>query len=106
MLYLWRRLDEERRQRVWQLYGWYSALMTCGSCIGIATWWAWMQRLSFTFIQVTKTDMADRYSIRSLGQSWRAVFSVTYVRRLPLFVFVTVWSGTPLNSCALARLSS
>ena len=31
----WRRMQEEDRGRVWRLYGWYSALMTCGSCVGV-----------------------------------------------------------------------
>jgi hypothetical protein len=78
MFFRWRRLDVEGRRRVWRLYGWYSALMLCGSCIGVATWWAWMQRLTLTFIQVRTTDQAQRFSLRALGHSWRAAFTVTY----------------------------
>jgi hypothetical protein len=38
MFYLWRRLDVEGRQRVWRLYGWFTALMLCGSCFGVVSW--------------------------------------------------------------------
>ena len=79
MFYRWRIMDEEDRRRMWPLYGWYSGLMTCGSCVGIATWWLWMQRLIYTFkYHVAPPSTAERLSLRALGQRSRAAFSVTY----------------------------
>ncbi len=45
MFRLWRRLDVEGRQRVWRLYGWFTALMLVGSCFGVVSWSARMKRL-------------------------------------------------------------
>jgi hypothetical protein len=45
MFMRWQRLDHDARQRVWLLYGWFTALMCCGSCIGVFAWAAWMQFL-------------------------------------------------------------
>jgi hypothetical protein len=42
MLYLWWRMEEEGRRRVWSLYGWFCGLMVCGSCFGAVTWAARM----------------------------------------------------------------
>jgi hypothetical protein len=45
MFMRWRRLDHDSRQPLWSLYGWFSGLICCGSCIGAVTWAAWMQFL-------------------------------------------------------------
>jgi hypothetical protein len=37
-------MAKEDQQRVWRLYGWYSALMACGSCFGVV---AWASRIMF-----------------------------------------------------------
>ena len=42
MFYVWRRMQEEDRRRVWLLYGWFSGLMLCGSCFGVVTWAAYI----------------------------------------------------------------
>ncbi len=70
----------DERRRVWRLYGWYSALMMCGSCVGAVTWAAWMQ-----FIVNSARDRGDTTLSRSqasffggLGLRWRSTFSVTY----------------------------
>ena len=42
MFYRWRRMEEEDRGRVWRLYGWFAALMACGSCVGAVAWVAQM----------------------------------------------------------------
>ena len=38
MFFRWRRMCEDDRGRVWRLYGWFSGLITCGSCVGAVTW--------------------------------------------------------------------
>ena len=49
--FLWRLMSTENRRRVWRLYGWYSALMFCGSCFGVLTWAARMMNLGNFFIR-------------------------------------------------------
>ena len=81
MLYLWWRMDKEGRQRVWRLYGWFCALMICGSCFGVVTWAAWMMHVVNT---LSGDDMLQRkilfqgMAAIAVAQSWRAVFTVTY----------------------------
>jgi hypothetical protein len=41
----WRRIDGEQTRREWRLYGWFSALMLCSSCVGAVSWTAWMQTI-------------------------------------------------------------
>ncbi len=79
-LFLWRRINDEGRLRVWRLYGWFSGLMLVGSCIGIATWLTWMQRLVYRFKgESVKVDSrAEEMLFRALGNPWRAGFSVLY----------------------------
>ena len=97
----------EDRQRVWQLYGWYTGLMLCGSCFGVV---AWVSRIMFLVYRFNWTfnftNLAERYSLRALDLSWTAVFVAACVQRLPLCVYVTVWSGTPWSSCSSASPSS
>jgi hypothetical protein len=45
MFYVWRRMQEEDRRRVWLLYGWFSGLVLCGSCFGAVSWAARMTQL-------------------------------------------------------------
>jgi hypothetical protein len=79
MFYRWRRMDLEDQQRVWRLYGWYSALMFCGSCFGIV---AWASRIMFLVnrFEWTKNfqNLSVRYSLRALDLSWTAAFVVAY----------------------------
>jgi hypothetical protein len=78
--FLWWRIEEQERRRVWRLYGWFSGLMLVGSCFGIATWLTWMQRLVYRFHgeSVTADSQADEMLYRALGNPWRAAFSVLY----------------------------
>jgi hypothetical protein len=78
MFYRWRRVDEEGRTEMWRLYGWFTALMACGSCVGAVAWAALMMNLvNFYEGQVGSND-ALKTSLVALAYSWRAVFSVTY----------------------------
>jgi hypothetical protein len=78
MFYRWRRMEEEDRGRVWRLYGWFTALMACGSCVGAVAWAARMMELANEYKGNTISDMAQRLSLYALDHSWKAVFLVTY----------------------------
>ena len=78
MFYRWRRMEEEDRGRLWRLYGWFTALMACGSCFGAVAWAAYMMGLVNGFKTNTSEDLAQEASLFALAYSWRAAFSVTY----------------------------
>ncbi len=78
MFYRWRRMEEEDRGRVWRLYGWFTALMACGSCVGAVAWVANMMNLVITFKGNTIPDAAQQASLVALAYSWNPVFFVTY----------------------------
>jgi hypothetical protein len=78
MFYLWRRMEEEDRGRVWQLYGWFSALMACGSCFGVVAWTASMMSRARLFEARGAETAVEFYSLYSLSYRWRAAFLVTY----------------------------
>jgi hypothetical protein len=83
MFYLWRRMGEEEKQRVWQLYGWFTGLMVCGSSVGAVTWAARMMDL-VNYFRIFSTDVRisnDQVKLRSIvatSFSWLAVYVVTY----------------------------
>ena len=81
MMYLWWRMDEEGRRRVWSLYGWFCGLMVCGSCFGAVTWAARMTSLVNGFKgndAVSRGDFIQGDSLFALVYSWNAVFLVMY----------------------------
>jgi hypothetical protein len=81
MLYLWWRMDEEGRQRVWSLYGPFCGLMVFGSCFGAVTWAARMMQLENLFNGQDAFSIRDRVqqaSLLALSYSWFVVFNVTY----------------------------
>ena len=81
MLYLWWRMDEEGRRRVWSLYGRFCGLMVCGSCFGAVTWAARMMHLENGFNgndAFSRRDFVQQWSLLALTNSWAAVFYVTY----------------------------
>ena len=80
MFYRWRRIDVESRPRVWRLYGWYSALMFCGSCVGAVTWAAWMQNVVNVALETSDTSLSPSQQLyhSALGLRWRSVFQVMY----------------------------
>jgi hypothetical protein len=79
MFYRWRRMEEEDRGRVWRLYGWFTALMACGSCFGAVAWAAKMMGLANGYNANTiPVDTAQHTSLIALACSWRAAFLVTY----------------------------
>jgi hypothetical protein len=84
MFFRWWRLGDEDRGKVWLLYGWFSGLMMCGSCVGAVTWAAWMQVIVYLIIGNDNLNMnllqgRSHFALyNSLSRSWRAAFSVTY----------------------------
>jgi hypothetical protein len=89
-LYAWCRMQEEERQRGWRLYGWFSALMLCGSCFGAVSWAVRMTNVvnGFNSYDLNRNDAqgsndlnrndAQGLALEAVAQSWRAVFTVTY----------------------------
>jgi hypothetical protein len=81
MFYLWRRLGEEDKQRVWRLYGWYTALMVCGSCVGAVTWAAKMMYNVTVFSEtdvIISNGFVERLSVVATSFDWLAFYVVTY----------------------------
>jgi hypothetical protein len=78
MFYRWRRMDEYDRGRVWRLYGWFTALMACGSCVGAVAWAAKMMSLVNGFKGNNSPDVVQQTSLVALADSWNPVFFVTY----------------------------
>jgi hypothetical protein len=90
MFFLWRRMDEDDRRRVWRLYGWFSGLMACGSCFGAVTWAARMMNMVDIyrgFDSVSSIDVAQRYYLIGTGRRWRAVYVVAYA--IEFFCLIT-----------------
>jgi hypothetical protein len=71
-------MKEEDRGRVWRLYGWFTALMACGSCVGAVAWAVRMMDLLNFFKGSDSSDPVQRASLLALSYSWRAAFLVTY----------------------------
>ncbi len=78
MLYLWLRMGEEDRGRLWRLYGWFTALMTCGSCFGTVAWAARLMDLLNSFKVIDIEAEAEQASLAALSYSWNSAFLVTY----------------------------
>jgi hypothetical protein len=75
-------MEEEHRQRVWVLYGWFSGLMCVGSVFGAVTWAFLMQSLVADFTSsYPALSNAQGYSFYSLSAQslyWSAAFYVPY----------------------------
>ena len=71
-------MEEKDRARVWRLYGWYSALMACGSYVGAVAWSAWMMQHVNIFKGDDSRDLAQKASLFALGNRWQSAFVVMY----------------------------
>ena len=71
-------MEEEDRGRVWRLYGWFTALMACGSCVGAVAWAARMMSLANSLKANTSPTLAQVASFAALAYSWYSAFLVTY----------------------------
>ena len=64
---------------MWRLYGWYSGLMACGSCVGAVTWAALMMHLVNLFeAHNDPSHSAPQLSHYSQSFSWLSAFHVFY----------------------------
>ncbi len=69
-------MGEERQQRLWRLYGWFCGLMLCGSCIGAATWAAWMRVIRGVYLDQSNTSK-DPAGYADEAR-WNAAFRASY----------------------------
>ena len=81
MFYLWLRLNNEGRRRVWRLYGWFCGLTMCGSCFGAVAWGCSLR--SEVSVEIARsmvsTPSADqRFPLFATWQQFRAAYGVTY----------------------------
>jgi hypothetical protein len=67
----------EDRGRVWPMYGWYSALMACGSCFGTVVWAAKMMYFVAVFTS-RKQSPAEKSSLLAVADSWTSAILMTY----------------------------
>ena len=66
---------------MWRLYGWFCALMMCGSCVGVVTWVAWMMTLVHAYYgtdRMSNQNVAEGCSYFALAFSWQAIFLLSY----------------------------
>jgi len=88
MFLQWRRMEEDDRQRVWLLYGWFSGLACLGSAFGAAAWGAYMQYLVAEFSAFTSGLTLDQSQLLyAQTQYWGGAFYVTYALE---FMFLSV----------------
>jgi hypothetical protein len=85
MLLRWLRMDNDARRRLtaWRFYGWFCALMVCGSCVGAVTWVAYLQALENNFKANDVVDSGiigwqQRAAYVAISYRWNAAFIVTY----------------------------
>jgi hypothetical protein len=85
MLYRWRRIDTDKRQHFWRLYGWFCGLIMCGSCVGAVTWAAWLQVIVSLLSGNDPTPLAaggprrfQRLLFWAAASRWRVLYVVSY----------------------------
>jgi hypothetical protein len=71
-------MEEEDRERGWRLYGWFTALMACGSCVGAVTWAAHMMYLVSLFTAADSSNPVEKFSRYASDNSWFSAYIVTY----------------------------
>ncbi len=63
---------------MWRLYGWFTALMACGSCVGAVEWAANMMRLVNFFKSKASSSKVEKSAFTALGLSWTSFDIVAY----------------------------
>ena len=69
-------MEEEDRGCVWRLYGWYSGLMACGSCVGAVAWA--VEMICYVYFFEALSTPAENLSLSASANMWYALFLVTY----------------------------
>ena len=95
MFMRWRRLDHDTRQRIWLLYGWFTGLMCCGSCIGAVTWAVWMQFL----LAYYQSDKNSTIAFRDKSEAESAHARVSCVCLAPARIRACTAARVRLNVC-------
>ncbi len=67
---------------MWRLYGWFSALMACGSCVGAVAWSARAIANGYNYKGFHSPDRAEFVSLVGLSRTWSAVNKVTHAIEL------------------------
>ena len=70
-------MEEEDRGRVWRLYGWFSALMACGSCVGTVASAARLIQFLISSDVLASPDRAQETSLLVSSYKWYNVLKVT-----------------------------
>jgi len=78
MFVRWWLVDERCKRQMWLLYGWFTALMCCGSCFGAVAWAYQMQYLVAFFSPTGNLTSAENASLRAHAARLGVVFLVTY----------------------------
>jgi hypothetical protein len=82
MFFRWRRIED--KEKMWKLYGWFTALVAGGSCFGIVSWIAWMLRCKEYYQVIYSRSSPNFYTdpqnlaALSLANRWTAAFRFTY----------------------------
>ncbi len=63
---------------MWRLYGWFSALMACGSFCGTVAWWARLMLHVNLFKSNASLNLAEQASLFSLAVSWTPAYIVSH----------------------------
>jgi hypothetical protein len=113
MFWLWRKLDDADRCRVWKYYGWFSGLMCLGCLTGLVSYAAWTQWLvayhaadySRQGIQIGSPDYHDAvssYAAVSVART-AAACCVAFMPRLQALRWLSVYAVTyPFTFCGVA----
>lgn len=79
MLWRWRRINQENRQQLWRLYGYFTAITCFGSCAGAASWAANNQLLAMYFARIDSgVKNSDTYHMHAIEKRWSAAFYFLY----------------------------
>jgi hypothetical protein len=107
MLFKWWQLGHEDRSRIWRLYGWFSGLATCGSCIGIVSWVAYMQFIvnNFTASELLRQrDLSNHLRFADYAR-WKAAYLVTYALEFLCLSAAQLMVLDRMSEFAAARVS-
>ena len=106
MFLRWWWVSEERKKRMWRMYGWFTGLMCCGSCIGAVAWTLSMIALADLFTTMNPASTLSPFEQERLAaQAFRllAAFLVLYAVE---FFFLTLAKLMVLShgSCSFENL--
>jgi hypothetical protein len=109
MFFRWRRLDKPTLQLVWPLYGQTSALISIGSCCGVVSWLAWMNRStgSVRGRALTADDsLGQAAALFADASIWWCVFKIAYAVEFYCVTFIQLFVISRMADFADASLLS